>query len=249
MSDFCIYPHSGIPQGLKALILVNNPLRESWFEVLTIPNSRPDLSCSALRLVSVLNLYVTTSLLVPHQACKFHWDRTKLRFFKMVAMVAILDVTWPPISAWMILIGPPTSTMSANFIETGQSWGFSRWFLWWPYWMSRCPQFRHGRSLLVPLPRLRILLRLDKVEVQDSGYGGHIGCHVAPNFSMDAPYWSPYHACEFHWDWTRLRFKIVAMVAILDVTLPPISAWTILVGPPTTPENFIEIGRRFWVDE
>jgi hypothetical protein len=26
MSDFCIYPHSGIPQGLKGLILEKNPL-------------------------------------------------------------------------------------------------------------------------------------------------------------------------------------------------------------------------------
>jgi hypothetical protein len=33
MSDFCIYPHSGIPQGLKGLILVKNPLREPWFKI------------------------------------------------------------------------------------------------------------------------------------------------------------------------------------------------------------------------
>jgi hypothetical protein len=34
MSDFCIYPHSGIPQGLKGLILVKNPLIEAWFKIL-----------------------------------------------------------------------------------------------------------------------------------------------------------------------------------------------------------------------
>jgi hypothetical protein len=34
MSDFCIDPHSGIPQGPKGLILVNNPLREPWFRIL-----------------------------------------------------------------------------------------------------------------------------------------------------------------------------------------------------------------------
>jgi hypothetical protein len=34
MSDFCIYPHSGIPQGLKGLILEKNPLRETWFKIL-----------------------------------------------------------------------------------------------------------------------------------------------------------------------------------------------------------------------
>jgi hypothetical protein len=33
-SDFCIYPHSGIPQELKGLTLVRNPLREPWFRIL-----------------------------------------------------------------------------------------------------------------------------------------------------------------------------------------------------------------------
>jgi hypothetical protein len=32
MSDFCIYPHSGIPQGLKGLILVKNP----WFKIVLL---------------------------------------------------------------------------------------------------------------------------------------------------------------------------------------------------------------------
>jgi hypothetical protein len=141
-----------------------------------------------------------------YHACEFHWDRTKPRFLKMAAMTAILDVTWPPISAW--------------------------------------------RPLLVRLLRLQISLRLEKVEVfQDGGYGGHIGCHVTPNFGMDDPYWSPYHAWEFHWDRTKLRFfKMVAMAAILDVTWPSISAWMILIGPPTTPANFIAIGQS-WVQD
>jgi hypothetical protein len=34
MSYFCIYPHSGIPQWLKGLILAKNPLREPWFKIL-----------------------------------------------------------------------------------------------------------------------------------------------------------------------------------------------------------------------
>jgi hypothetical protein len=34
MSDFCIYPHSGIQQGLRGLILEKNPLREPWFKIL-----------------------------------------------------------------------------------------------------------------------------------------------------------------------------------------------------------------------
>jgi hypothetical protein len=34
MSDFCIYPHSGIPQGPKGLILEKKPLREPWFKIL-----------------------------------------------------------------------------------------------------------------------------------------------------------------------------------------------------------------------
>jgi hypothetical protein len=34
MSDFCIYPHSGVPQGLKGLILVKNSLREPWLKIL-----------------------------------------------------------------------------------------------------------------------------------------------------------------------------------------------------------------------
>jgi hypothetical protein len=82
-----------------------------------------------------------------------YWSQTtpaSFRCFKMVDMAAILDVMWPPISAWTILLD------------------------------------------------------------------------------------SNYHACEFHWDRTKLRFiKMVAMVAILDATWPPISAWTILIGPPT----------------
>jgi hypothetical protein len=32
ISDFCIYPHSDIPQGLKGLILEMNPLRQLWFK-------------------------------------------------------------------------------------------------------------------------------------------------------------------------------------------------------------------------
>jgi hypothetical protein len=60
-------------------------------------------------------------------------------------MATILDVTLPPISAWTILIAPPATP--ANFIEIGQGWGFSIWWLWRSYWMSRDPQFRHGRSL------------------------------------------------------------------------------------------------------
>jgi hypothetical protein len=56
-----------------------------------------------------------------------------------------------PYLVTLLILLPPV-----DFIEIGQSWGFSSWWLWWPYWMSHYPQFPHGRSLLVPLPRLRI---------------------------------------------------------------------------------------------
>jgi hypothetical protein len=53
MSDFCIYPHSGIPQGLKGLILVGNPLRETWFKILpsggaTLPPSLGHVTRTAI---------------------------------------------------------------------------------------------------------------------------------------------------------------------------------------------------------
>jgi hypothetical protein len=66
-SDFCIYPHSGIPQELKGLILVEKPLREPWFKIL-LSGGTP------LRIGFVTNFNILSFKTRPHMpslACIF----------------------------------------------------------------------------------------------------------------------------------------------------------------------------------
>jgi hypothetical protein len=66
---------------------------------------------------------------------------------QVAPQVGVNMSVWWLCQLW-VLIGPPTTP--ANFIEIGQSWGFSRWWLWRPYWMSRDPQFYAWTILIFP---------------------------------------------------------------------------------------------------
>jgi hypothetical protein len=77
MSYFCIYPHSGIPQGLRGLILVKNPLREPWSKIL--PSGGAPLPPSLRHVTS------TTIDQYPSVWKKFHTHRV---FFPQVSSLA-----------------------------------------------------------------------------------------------------------------------------------------------------------------
>jgi hypothetical protein len=82
MSDFCIYPHSGIRQRLKGLILVKNPLREPWFKI--IPSGGAPLPPSQGHVIrTAINQYPSLWKKSPTRCVFFHkfllWRQLDLR--------------------------------------------------------------------------------------------------------------------------------------------------------------------------